>query len=138
VNPGFADVARLLIDEESYIPLPEQIRRGIHDQIRAGILPANTRLPTVRQLARDLDLAPGTVAKGYQLLEAEGAVETRGRRGTFVATATVATAPHADNDEPSAAREAALHYLRQVGALGLTPPQGVALVAREAAESEHS
>ena len=43
-----------------------------------------TRLPTVRALAGDLELAPNTVAKAYRALEDQGLIVGRGRRGTFV------------------------------------------------------
>ena len=44
-----------------------------------------TRLPSIRQLAGDLGLAGGTVARAYRELEQEGVVATRGRHGTVVA-----------------------------------------------------
>lgn len=42
------------------------------------------RLPAVRQLARDLTLAPGTIAKAYKQLEVEGLVISRSGAGTRV------------------------------------------------------
>lgn len=58
-----------------------------------------TRLPTVRELAADLNMAVNTVARAYRELESAGVVETRGRFGTFVARAdpadaAMATAAH--------------------------------------------
>lgn len=53
--------------------------------ILAGRIGAGDRLPTVRQTARDLDVALGTAAKAYKSLEAEGLVTTRGAAGTRVA-----------------------------------------------------
>ncbi|WP_156032240.1 GntR family transcriptional regulator, partial [Clavibacter michiganensis] len=52
------------------------------DRVRAGKLPANQRLPTVRQLAADLQVAPGTVGKAYALLESEGLLVTNRSKGT--------------------------------------------------------
>lgn len=75
----------LVIDPTSPTPPFEQLRAQLLAQMHAGDLAAGTRLPTVRQLASDLGLAPGTVARAYKELEAAGAIETRGRRGTFVA-----------------------------------------------------
>lgn len=66
--------------------------RQVHDQlvrlIGSGALPAGTRLPTVRQLARDLALAPGTIARAYRELEHAGLVRTGRARGTVVAETT--------------------------------------------------
>lgn len=53
--------------------------------VRDGRLAPGSRLPTVRELAVELGLAPNTVARAYRELETAGIVETRGRRGTFVA-----------------------------------------------------
>ena len=55
--------------------------------IVSGRLSSGERLPTVRQAARDLDVAPGTVAKAYKMLERDGLIVTRGAAGTRVADA---------------------------------------------------
>src|SRR5262249_49699950 len=70
----------------------EQIRAQIAGEARSGELPAGTRLPTVRALADELAVAPGTVARAYRTLEEDGVIETRGRHGTFVAAGGDATA----------------------------------------------
>ena len=46
--------------------------------------PPGCRLPTVRDLASQLDLAPDTTVQAYQELERDGVAEGRGGRGTFV------------------------------------------------------
>ena len=76
----------LKTDGHQDVPLFEQIRVALIDGVRAGSLPAGTRLPTVRDLAGQLGLAVNTVARAYRELEAGGIVETRGRFGTFVAS----------------------------------------------------
>ena len=81
--------------------------------IADGSLPAGTRLPTVRALAEQLGLAINTVARSYRELEAAGAIETRGRSGSFVALSTDAAA--------HAAQEAAAVYAARVRALGVSP-----------------
>lgn len=73
-------------------PLFEQVRVRLIDAVRAGALPAGTRLPTVRDLASQLGLAVNTVARAYRELEIGGIVETRGRFGTFVANSDPADA----------------------------------------------
>ena len=50
----------------------------------SGVLGEGARLPTIRQLAQDLGLAKGTVAKAYALLETHAIVRSEGPRGTFV------------------------------------------------------
>ncbi|MDQ1710509.1 MAG: hypothetical protein QOG49_1894, partial [Frankiaceae bacterium] len=60
------------------------IAAAIARLINAGSLPAGTRLPTVRELAGDIATSPTTVAEAWQILARVGAIEARGRRGTFV------------------------------------------------------
>ncbi|MFC5662110.1 GntR family transcriptional regulator [Kitasatospora misakiensis] len=76
---------QLSVDPASGTPPYEQIRALIAEQARTGELATGTRLPTVRALAEQLGLAAGTVARAYRELEADGVVETHGRRGTLVA-----------------------------------------------------
>ncbi len=61
-----------------------QIQTQISDLIRSGELAPGHRLPAIRQLAADLRTAPGTVAKAYSTLEANGLVESSRARGTRV------------------------------------------------------
>lgn len=75
---------RVTVDTASPIPAYEQIRAQVTALADNGVLPAGTRLPPIRQLAADLGLAPGTVAKAYALLEKTGVASTHRRRGTLV------------------------------------------------------
>ena len=72
------------VDPRSPVPPFEQLRISIRQLVATGALPLGTRLPTVRQLASDLGLAPGTVGRAFRGPEAEGLIETRGRHGTRV------------------------------------------------------
>lgn len=79
------------IDPRSAVPPFEQLRVQILALIRSGSLRPGSRLPTVRQLAGDLGVAPNTVNRAYSELERERVVESRGRHGTFVAAGNTAT-----------------------------------------------
>lgn len=75
-------------------PPTDQIHDQIHGLVATGQLAAGERLPSVRQLAKDLGVAPGTVAKAYRALEAEGFLVTRTGSGTRVSpTAATTTRP---------------------------------------------
>lgn len=65
-------------------PPADQIREQIGGLIAAGRMGAGEKLPSVRQLARDLGVAPGTVAKAYRALETDGHVEARAGGSTRV------------------------------------------------------
>ncbi len=60
------------------------IAAGISRLITSGRLAPGTRLPTVRDLARQLGTSPTTVSEAWQTLAKVGAIESRGRLGTFV------------------------------------------------------
>ncbi|MFB9902673.1 aminotransferase class I/II-fold pyridoxal phosphate-dependent enzyme [Allokutzneria oryzae] len=60
------------------------IAATVNRLIRGGDLPVGTRLPTVRALARAIGVSPTTVSESWRSLVRVGAIETRGRNGTFV------------------------------------------------------
>ena len=74
----------LEVDTTSALPPYEQIRNQVTTMAATGVLRAGARLPPIRQLAADLGLADGTVARAYRELERDGVIESRGRHGTFV------------------------------------------------------
>ena len=73
------------VDPADPTPVYEQLRAQVARMVASGVLTEGTRLPTIRQLAADLGLAKGTVAKAYEALLRDGVVEAAGRRGTVVA-----------------------------------------------------
>ena len=76
----------MIVDLDAGSPVPpfEQVREQIAAAAASGALPAGTRLPAIRQLATELGLAAGTVARAYRELEADGVVAGRGRNDTVV------------------------------------------------------
>jgi GntR family transcriptional regulator len=98
------------IDQSASSPPFEQLRVQIAASIHAGALEGGRRLPPIRQLAADLELAPGTVARAYRELESAGLVESRGRRGTRVVDAP--PAPVTDERETRLAQAADEFALR--------------------------
>ncbi|WP_327728267.1 GntR family transcriptional regulator [Streptomyces sp. NBC_00487] len=88
--------AAVRVDTTSQVPPYEQIRAQLAALIVTGRLAEGDRLPTVRQLATDLGLAPGTVARAYRELEAGELIRTRRGAGTRVAAPPTGPArPHA-------------------------------------------
>jgi len=85
-NPSFVTLQTMPFDltesiEERSAP---GIAATIGRAISAGDLAPGTRLPTVRQLARDLEVSPTTVSEAWRILASVGAIDPQGRRGTFV------------------------------------------------------
>ena len=72
------------INTENPEPLFAQLIDQIKQAVLSGRLGPGDALPSIRQLANDLELNSKTVAKAYRLLERDSVVQTRGYRGTFV------------------------------------------------------
>lgn len=119
----------LRIDPADPMPPYEQLREQIIAQIRQGQLAPGAKLPPVRRLASDLDLAPNTVARSYRELEAAGFVEGQGRRGTVVLDAS-APAAHSDTGPQHDADQLTRDYLAAMSALGHTGHEVMARIGR--------
>lgn len=113
----------LHVDPSLALPVYEQIRSQVVRMALSGTLASGTRLPTIRQLANDLGLAKGTVAKAYALLEQDKVVESQGRKGTFVTGRTASTTLDA-----TALAELALAYTTAVRQLGGSADDAVGAV----------
>ena len=107
----------ITVDPASALAPFEQIRSQLADGIRSGDLADGHRLPSIRQLAGDLRVAAGTVAKAYALLEEQGLVETSRAHGTRV---------RAGQEYPDAVRAAAVSFAE--AAEGLTLEQALGAV----------
>lgn len=75
----------IAVDPLTEIAPYQQIEEQIRAAIQRGDLPPGALLPTVRQLAGDLNVAPNTVARAYADLAADGWIVSDGRRGTKIA-----------------------------------------------------
>jgi GntR family transcriptional regulator len=72
------------IDQKSGVPLYRQIIESVKFAIARGELSPGDRLPTVRQLAVDLEVNPNTVIRAYREMELGGVLDTQQGSGTFV------------------------------------------------------
>ena len=86
----------LEVDQGSPIPPYEQLRQQITALVLANALAPGDRLPSIRQLANDLGIAGGTVARAYRELESDGVVATHGRHGTVIEGPPSGPAPPSD------------------------------------------
>ena len=62
-----------------------QIADQVRTKIALGDLQPNDRLPAIRNVAKQMGLNPGTVARAYSILERDGVIVTRHGKGSFVA-----------------------------------------------------
>ena len=75
---------RIPLDRQSDVPLYRQIETFLREGILSGSLSPDTRLPAIRQLARDLGINRITVENAYAELEADGLIFSRVGSGTYV------------------------------------------------------
>lgn len=75
---------KLQIDRKSAIPIRQQLKGAIEHEISFGTLSAGSPLPSVRDLAEQVGVAPMTVSKVYGDLKATGLIDGRSGSGTFV------------------------------------------------------
>lgn len=76
---------QLMIQHNSMVPIYEQLYNQIQQQIMKGQLTAETALPSVRKLAKELHISALTVKKAYDQLDASGLIHTVPGKGSFVA-----------------------------------------------------
>jgi GntR family transcriptional regulator len=75
---------RFQLDLHSGVPVYRQVIDQVRGGIASGSLNAGDQLPTVRQLAVDLEINPNTVVRAYRELELGGLLETHQGTGTFI------------------------------------------------------
>jgi GntR family transcriptional regulator len=113
-----AGEALVSIDPRDRTPIYAQLDRALRAAIVTGRLRPGEQLPTVRQLAVDLQVNANTVARVYAELEREGVLETRRGVGSFI-SATPAQA-HPPREHERRLRTFVTRMLAEADALGLT------------------
>lgn len=74
----------IFVSNKASRPLYEQIRAQVKTQIMNGTLNAGEALPSIRSLAKSLQISILTVQKAYDLLQEDGFIETTAGKGCFV------------------------------------------------------
>lgn len=74
------------IDQQSRVPIYEQLGRQVLTFVASGVMQENEQMPSVRQLASDLCINPNTVQKSYRELEREGLIYSVPGKGSFVSS----------------------------------------------------
>jgi GntR family transcriptional regulator len=107
---------QVLVNAADELPIYRQIMRQIEEAIAGGRLKPGDKLPSHRDLAEQIVVAPLTVKKSYDELEALGFIETQRGRGTFVCAVLP---PVNRNDQKAQVREAARKLLASAHLGGL-------------------
>ena len=75
---------KMIISNSSPVPIYEQIKKTIIDQIMSDELKGDDSLPSIRSLAQDIKISVMTIKKAYDELEREGYIKSIQGKGTFV------------------------------------------------------
>lgn len=86
----------ITLETGSDVPLFQQIHDQVIEGILAGHLRNNQRLDSVRRVAAEFGINPATVQKAYDLLKADGIIETANRSGSIVRTPTTISSQQLD------------------------------------------
>lgn len=89
----------IIIDYRSRTPIFEQIKEQIMNLINTGELKPDDKLPSIRQLASDLNLNVNTVKRAFQELEAEKVTYAVPGKGVFISQSAIANERVLDNAE---------------------------------------
>lgn len=114
---------QIVIDRSSSRAPFSQVISQIAAAVGTGDLEVGARLPPVRDLAAQLGVAPGTVARAYRELEISGLVDTRGRHGTYVSDPEMERTVHRRRLADLAAT-----YARTATQFGIRPSEAIDLV----------
>jgi GntR family transcriptional regulator len=106
------------IDPRDPTPIYAQLERGLRAAIATSRLRPGDQLPTVRELAVDLQVNANTVARVYAELERAGVIQTKRGVGSFI-SATPAQA-HPPRDHERRLRGFVIRVLADAGNVGIT------------------
>lgn len=76
---------KMIISNSSSVPIYEQIKNSIINQIMNDELKEGEAIPSIRNLAQDIKISVMTIKKAYDELETDGYIISRQGKGTFVA-----------------------------------------------------
>lgn len=76
---------KIIISNSSMVPIYEQIKKAIIEEILEGNLEENDSLPSIRSLAEEIKISIMTIKKAYDELENEGYIIQVQGKGTFIA-----------------------------------------------------
>ncbi len=110
-------MSALRIDPKDASPIWSQIEEGVRRLVASGALEPGAAVPSVRDLARELNVNPATVAKAYQRLSESGLLVVRRGDGTYVADAPPAMSRA---ERARILRDAATRYAALAATLGVT------------------
>jgi len=133
--PGIAARLARELNPAGSSPVSSQIVQALWLAVVEGSLESGERLPTVRQLAVDVNVSPRAVERAYEQLEKLGVVTVRAGQGTFV---SLALPPASGRDRFRELERRCRELVNQVTALGFTIDDAVDLLTELRAAERQS
>lgn len=105
------------LDLASGVPVYRQIMDQVMAGVASGALSTGDQLPTVRQLAVDLEINPNTVVRAYKELEIRGLIDTHHGTGTFIGSNKV---KRSDLEHQRQLNQIVSDFVARAGSAGFT------------------
>lgn len=105
------------LDPRSGVPVYRQLIDQVQAGLASGNLASGDQLPTVRQVAVDLEINPNTVLRAYRELEIRGVLDTHQGTGTFISNRNV---PQDDAEHERRLEQLVSEFVARAGAGGFT------------------
>ncbi|MBN1897819.1 MAG: GntR family transcriptional regulator [Spirochaetes bacterium] len=124
---------KITLDNASGVPYYRQIVNQVIYGIVNGLLQPGTQLPTVRQLAVDLQVNLNTITKAYRELEIKGIVDTQQGTGTFISDKKIIINPSEKN---KLLRSKCIYFIDEISSLGIDLNDAIEMFQKISAERE--
>ena len=105
------------LDTRSGVPVYRQIIDQVQGGIASGALARGDQIPTVRQVAVDLEINPNTVLRAYRELEIRGVLDTQQGTGTFISDRKI---PQDEAEHGRQLEQLVSEFVARAGAGGFT------------------
>ena len=107
-------------------PIYEKVKDSLRQLMLSGVLPPDSRLPSVRELAMQLSINPNTIQRAYRELEQEGSIVSVPGKGSFVAAGGAGRAA-----KEAELREKLAALVQEFDALGVSREALVSMIKEE-------
>ena len=108
------------LDAHSGVPVYRQLIDQVQAAVASGALTTGDQLPTVRQVAVDLEINPNTVMRAYREMEIRGLLDTQQGTGTFIADRKV---EYSKDERERQLAQLTGEFVSRAGAAGFTLKQ---------------
>ena len=123
----------IVISQSNPDPMHKQVTDQVKDAIARGTLKAGEKIPSIREISKELSISPITIKRSYRDLEQEGYIVTRAGLGSFVADVDFSRLRSEKVDEISGELG---RILKMAGAYGITAAELVKILKRLQEEAD--